>query len=458
MGSRGADSPSARRHQALGQAIVGGTLWSIGNGLTTGNLINYLAQDLGAQGFALSLILAAPSAASLLRLGTGRLIGWLGSARTVCLWFSGSAYLLLLPLPWVPRLAGWLPGWGALAALIALICIHQLLESIGSVALWAWLGQLVPPGIRGRYFARRQVWQLAVLIPTLLASGWWIDLWRSRQREVPHLAYALPTAIGALMLLGSLVPLAAMPAEILRRPRRGVLARAAAPPPPWVRSLAEPAFRQLVAFGAWVGLVNGLTQAAQNRFPYDVLHLKLVPLQVLLVGMRIGQLLLSPGLGRLSDRYGNRPVLIACQLCVATGPLFYLAASPEQPYWIAGAWLVWSAFAGLNLCLPNLALKLSPGKADPGYVATYFALGTLAYASGTLLGGLLLDGARQWQPVLARFTSGAGWPAFDHYDLLFAGGALARALGVLWLVGLAEPGAARWSEIRMWRGGAARGS
>ena len=63
--------------------------------------------------------------------------------------------------------------------MIGLLCVHQLLEYLGSVALWSWLGDLVPGRIRGRYFARRQIWQLAVLIPTLLASGYFSDRWRT---------------------------------------------------------------------------------------------------------------------------------------------------------------------------------------------------------------------------------------------------------------------------------------
>ena len=44
-----------RRRRALELGHVNGTLWAIGNGLTTGPLVSYLAQDLHATGFALSL-------------------------------------------------------------------------------------------------------------------------------------------------------------------------------------------------------------------------------------------------------------------------------------------------------------------------------------------------------------------------------------------------------------------
>lgn len=448
MRCAGPRATRSHRRRALGLAHVNGALWSLGNGLTTGNLVSYLAQDLGAKGFQVGLILALPSLVGLLRLAAPALIRRLGSARAACLACLGVSYTLLLGLPGVSQAEGILPGWSPLGVLIGLVCVHQLFEYLGSVALWAWFGQLVPATIRGRYFARRQVWQLVVLIPAAVGAGWFADAWKQAHPERAWLAFAVPNALGALALLASLAPLAAMPAGLpARRPVSGASpARPGREPShsarrPWHWALAEPAFRRLVVFGCWVGLFNGLTQAAQGRFPYDVLDLGVLPMQVMLVGMRLGQLALSPLVGRFSDRFGNRPALILGQAAVALGPVFFWAATPAEPYWIAGAWVLWSAFVVLNICLPNLLLKLSPGGSDPGYIATYFALSTLVYALGTLGGGRLLDALAR-QPTADWL--GLGW---DHYAWLFAGGFVCRALGVLILVRLAEPGAATLAEV-----------
>ena len=78
---------------ALG--YVNGVLWSVGNGLTTGTLIYYLAQELGAKGTALSVLIAAPTLVGLLRLVTPALIGPLGGIKATCLKTSLASYLLL---------------------------------------------------------------------------------------------------------------------------------------------------------------------------------------------------------------------------------------------------------------------------------------------------------------------------------------------------------------------------
>ena len=78
----------------------------------------------------------------------------------------------------------------------------------------------------------------------------------------------------------------------------------------------------------------GITQAAQGIYPYRELNLHLLWMLLLPMMMRLGQGGLSPWVGRLSDRIGNRPVMIVSQAFVALGPLFYLFATPEMPGWI----------------------------------------------------------------------------------------------------------------------------
>ncbi len=245
------DSPrralsGALRRRALRLGLINGALWSIGNGLSTGSLMYYLAQELGAQGTAVSLLIAAPSLIGLLRLVTPRLIAPLGGTKAACLKMLLAAYVLLsLGMPSI-TLLGVESRRAMLAALITLICVHQLLEYIGSVALWSWLGALVPPRIRGRYFGRRNLWQMAVLIPTLLASGAFTDHWKqthlSTEPDRVLLGYIIPTTLGGCLLLASLLPLVFMPdvAIVRRRAGGGIVA-----------ALADRRYGRLLMYRGW---------------------------------------------------------------------------------------------------------------------------------------------------------------------------------------------------------------
>lgn len=431
--------PSPRR-RALCLAHYSAALWSLGNGLTTGALVTYLALDLGAQGRHLSLILAMPAAVGLLRLAAPAVIRTLGGVKPACLVPLAAGYLLLglLPLLGTP-VRHWFPI-SPLAALVAVICTHQLLEHLGTVALWVWLGELVPRAIRGRYFARRQMWQLAALIPTLLAAGWFADQWRAMHPESKLLGYTLPNAVGVAALLAALVPLARMPGKIAGR--RG--SRQASSAMGIVETLLAPwqsgSFRHLIFFGCWLAFFNGITQSPQNIYPKQVLGIGVLAQSLLSTGMRLGQMGLSPLAGWAADRYGNRPTAIAAQLVTAIGPLFFLMATPETPWWLIGAYAAWSAYVGLNVCLPNMMLRLAPAQGS-SFVAAYFAYGGLAYAAGTLTGGWLFDAL----PTASAWKLGP--LSLDRFGLFFLAGWIARSLGAAILATIREPGAWTWREI-----------
>ena len=116
--------------------------------------------------------------------------------------------------------------------------------------------------------------------------------------------------------------------------------------------------------------------------------------------------------------------MMVSQLLVAAGLLFFAAATPEHWTWFIGAWVLWIAYAGLNVCLPNLLLKLSPERSNTPYIAAFYAVTGLCYAASTIVGGWLVD---QW---------GHGLGFFPY---LFISGWAARSLGALVLLVVIEP-------------------
>jgi len=422
-----------RRRRARRLAYANGGVWAIGNGLASSMLVVYLAMeyDVPGMGLGIALILAAPQLAGLLRLAAPALIAQLGGRKRFCL----AAYLLsglvLLGLPLVAA-PGVLPSPAAsLAALVGLWCVYHLLEYLGTVALWSWLADLVPLRIRGRFLGRRERWmvggQAAAMLSAGLFSYWWNASFSPSLRWV---GYAIPGGLGACLIIAAMVPLAQMPAAVSGSAgrRRVTLAALAAP-------FGDGRFLRLVLFGCWFSFFNGLTQAPQNIYPWRVLGIGLFFMLSMKVGMRIGQLAISPTVGRLADRWGNRPVMLAAIPLVALGPLFYFLSGPGQPGWVAGlfvaaAWAAWIAYVGLNVCLPNLMLKLSPQESNTPYIAAYYSVSGLMMAAGTLLGGALFDRLGQWRFVLP------GGPAVDYYHYAFLFGWVTRSMGVvvLWMV------------------------
>jgi MFS family permease len=212
-------------------------------------------------------------------------------------------------------------------------------------------------------------------------------------------------------------------------------APSAVPRAPW-RSLVAAAvdrrYRRLLMFNCWLAFAQGATAAAQSMYPIRVLGLAFPNIQGLYSAMYAGQSVIAPWMGRLSDRFGNRPVMIASGLVTATGPLFFLWATPQQPWLVGGAFMAWIAYAGLNVGLDNVKLKLAPAENNAPFLAVYHAAGELANGIAAVGGGLYFD-----------LLAGGGPAALQTYAHLFLWAWIARTLAVALAARLIEPGAQR---------------
>ena len=416
-----------QRHRARRLAYWNGTVWAIGNGLVSTTLIVYLAQELGAArgGLAIALIIAAPQLIGVLRLAAPIMIGRLSGRKPFCLVTFLFSAGLLFDLPTVVMTDQWAALVTALYALAAIWCVYHLFQYLATVALWSWLADLAELRLRGRFLGRRGRWMTTGEAAAKLVSGlfvWgWIEMHAMTPRWVPYLIMAM---VGACFMLAALIPLSLVPGYPGRQRHR---------PQANFRELLAPfadkRFRRLLLFGCWFSLANGLTQLAHYRVAFG-LGIGLFSLLAMQTAMRCGQLGTSPWFGRLADRWGNRPVMIACMLLVAQGPAYYFLATFGQKWWIAGAWFVWVAYAGINVCLPNLMLKLAPGRSNTSYIAIFYAVTGLCYAANTLLGGFLAD-----QFGHETFTLPWG-VTFDYHQMLLLAGWITRCMtiGLLLLI------------------------
>ncbi|MGD0655504.1 MAG: MFS transporter [Thermoguttaceae bacterium] len=423
--------PISQRRWAWKMAYWNAALWAIGNGLTSTTLVIFLALELGAKnlGLGIGLVLAMPQMLGLLRLSAPVLIGRIADRKTFCLgtFLCSGLLLFCLPLAAAPsmlRSAGM-----SLAALVILWTLHHLMQYLGTIALFSWLADVAPLRIRGRFFGFRQRWLVAGEAIGALACGlfsyWWME---NHAESLRWIGYAIPAGLGAWFMIAAIVPLWMMPkAEKVVHKRPAI---------DW-KSLARPftdsRFLRLLLFGCWFSFSTGLTQTMQTTFPAQVLHVALLTMLAVQTAMRLGQLSISPALGRMIDRVGNKAVMLFCLVLTVQGPLFYFFSTPQEPWWFVGAWIMWIAYAGLNIGLPNLMLKLAPGQTNTPYIAAYFTVTGLCYAANTILGGWLFD--RYGNSTFEFFLGGS----LDYNQWIFLIGWAARCLGIMALLLVIEP-------------------
>ena len=233
------------RRRAMRLVNWNGALWAMGSGLAGTMSIVYLAMEfhVRALGLGISLILAAPHLAGLLRLGVPPLIGRLVDRKRFCLAAYLLSALVLTAVPWVSALR-WLPlSAFALGTLVTLWCAYQVLEYLAAVALWSWLADLVPLRIRGRFLGRRERWMAAGQALGMLAGAFLLWLWQQIWPGQPRwIGYAAAASAGTAMMIVALAPLAQIPRAVgRRRPPAAVLLA--------VGAAGRSAFVRLLVFG-----------------------------------------------------------------------------------------------------------------------------------------------------------------------------------------------------------------
>ena len=245
-------------------------LWSVGNGLVSTTLVVYLALELGAKGFDISLILAAPHLAGLLRLAAPPLMAGPIPRKTFCIVGFLLSSLVLLSLPWYSAPGRLATAGQSLSVLVGLWCLFHLLQYAATVALWSWMADAAPARVRGRFLGYRERWMLVGGIASMLVSGAFTYGWKQAYPDYKWLGYAIAAAVGAVLMLLALIPLYRMPA--LDSTKRIRTERSAWW---WLEPLVEPRLFWLLVFACWSPFVNGLTQSPQNVYPAKMLEFRL---------------------------------------------------------------------------------------------------------------------------------------------------------------------------------------
>jgi len=424
------------RRRSIVYAYLNGGLWGLGNGLAGTTLLFYLASSYGARGMALSWLLAAPALVGVLRLFTPLWLDRVGSRRTFCTrMFAISAFVLFgLPVLSAPNL---LPEAAhSITALTICWAIYNLFEHFAVVALWSWIGDLVPRQVRGRFVGRRLSWMNGGKVLGLILSALFATKWREYVEATGHpeglwMGFAILASTGAGFMLLAVWPITKMtdppsPSGIGTRSPRTRLRELLIP-------FTDASFRRLLYYGLWFSFANGIADTAVRVYLVSVLQIKYTEKRILDFSSRSLQSLVMPWLGRQVDHRGNVPVLMISQGIVAAALLFFLIATPEAKWWIVGAYVCWLAYAGINVAMPNLMLRLSAPEYSTAYTAAWFASTQLAYALSALVGGILVDWmADHWQPLHL------GTWQIDHFAAIILAGFFLRILGIPWAARIKE--------------------
>jgi MFS family permease len=388
-----------------------------------GAVLTAWALHLGATPFTIGLLGALPLAAQVLQLPGAWLTHRFGS-KAVAMTAIGASRLLWLPMVALPFVD--LSAATALHVFVGVVALAAVFGVVGNNAWTAWMGELVPDAIRGRFFSRRTVY--ISIASTIASLGAAVALDGLSPRGLKGATLGALAGVACLAGALSLYLLHCQhdPARARARERtdwRVLIAVARAPharPFVWYLLGWNAAVALSASFFSLHMLVN-----LKTGFGLAALH------GVAVAAVRI---ISAPLWGRAVDHLGARPVLIFCSFSIAAVPAVWLFATPAFLWPLAiEAVLAGALWGGHGIAAMDLTVNLSPRPERPFYLAVFATAGGVGFAVSAVLAGLLASHLPERFDVL-----GEPW---TNLHVLFLLSAVARVVAALPALRIEEPGA-----------------
>jgi MFS family permease len=268
--------------------------------------------------------------------------------------------------------------------------LYAMSGSFGTGIWSSWMGDLIPPDVRGRYIAwRSRYFSLAQVLVGVL-SGYVVQ--RIAGGIPTWQVFAVVYLVATACRVGSVVCLA-------RQHDPSLTFTPVARDFTYAQFLGKATSSNFTRFVIFVALLHGATALSGPFFSvYFLRHLQLPYSTFALIvnANLIGTLLLLPFWGRIADRYGNWFVVRTAATGAALIPLLYLFFTHPVWLWSLGfcAGVLWSA---LGLATFNYVLDaVTPPRRVrcAAYMGTTVGFAVCAFG---LLGGWLVN---YMQPLL----------------------------------------------------------
>lgn len=422
---RGASGGVLRR--SLRAAVAEGAAAEIFTACMGGVVLTGWAIFFGAGPLTVGLLGALPLASAVLHLPAAKLTQAYGRKR-VALVAVGASRLVWLPLVLTPFVA--VPDGYGLAMVVVLTGMSAVAAVIGNNAWTAWMGDLVPAPIRGRYFGNRTAILTAAGAATAVTAGVLLDTLHDARPLVL-------AALAAAACVAGVVSVFLMSRQHESPSPPGALGVSLADAQAVMR---DPNAIPLVRYqAAW----NGAVGVAAGFFGYHMLyHLEMGFTLTAAhgIGVAVVRVLAAPMWGRAVDRLGSRPVLAFCSLGIALVPVIWLFVTPDRLWPLLIEVIVaGTLWAGHGIAVFDLPFDLSPKNGRPIYLAVFATAGGLGFALASGLGGFLAGALPE------RFDL---WgTTFTGIHVLFFLSAIARLFAALLAHPIPEPGARGVREL-----------
>jgi len=380
---------------SLRASTIDGGLSTVFSSVTGGVLLSSFLLDLGASPFEIGMLASLPMVANLLQP-----LGALLSNRTTSRHDYGIWTFLPSRLLWLVLLIGIIfrdviqDSSAQLVYLtLILVVVSNILAALGSASWMSWLAALVPPQLRGRYYSVRNIVSNVASLISLPIASFVISNWHGGTIAGYGIMLSISILAGLVSLTCQHFMIDINPQKYHNESRQEDHQKN-----PFSNLIVPFKDRNLIIFliyfAIWGFAVN-LSTPFFNLYMLENLGVDITWVTLfnsLSTGANMLMLLVW---GRLSDRVGNRPLLIFAGLAIAITPLFWLLTSLDQiqaQLWIyllifhlflGGTW------AAIDLGTNNIQIGIAPSQHHATFFAIASAVAGVGSALGTTVGGTL---------------------------------------------------------------------
>lgn len=310
--------------------------------------------------------------------------------------------LLIIPFGLLPFL---FPDAVAIWMFLGIFMLGSSLSAVGVNTWIAWISDLVPLRIRGRFFSRRSQFLMVAGIATGYFFGAFLDIfdsepgafarWLKEIFQFPEFLTesSIKYAMLSIFVISAVAGLASV--LILRKqPERPKEAEPESVRELLLTPLRDSNFRRLMLYGLWWMAAIGIGAPFWQPFMIGHLQMSVVLIQVYATISVIAGISTLRLWGIFIDKFGNKTAMRFAIILGGINPLIWLFATPET-FWIiyleaALSGIMWS---GANIVALNFVLAIAPPKRRQVYSGVYGAFSGVAMMTTMLLSGAFLPKA-----------------------------------------------------------------
>jgi MFS family permease len=374
------------RTKALNLSIIDGALSALMGSLAGGVfLMGFAIKVLGAKSYQIGILASLPMFANMVQIFGSYIIERTGRRKMLCFLsvvISRAVWLIIIMLP--------LALFSPLAdfriwILIGIIGLSSLFGSLSGVAWISWMSDLVPEKIRGAYFGKRNMIASGCGMAGMLLGGKFITLWENRFQENNAFGFMIIFIVGLFFGTLAFWFLSRIPEIGPKDKKEGFNFSL------FFNPLKDKNFLWLILFvSSWM---FGSQIAAPFYGVFMIAYLKIDFSSISIFGTlaTLTTLLMMKIWGPITDRLGNRPVIIVSGWALILVPFIWILALPERYYLpLVLAHILSGAFmAGKTLSHFNILIKLSPREGRSIYIALFAAITGVVGAVAPVIGGIL---------------------------------------------------------------------